>query len=114
MNDINVSDDEDVNWLFGKVAEELHDEFEMPMKEAVNLAFEYYSRFTSEAFCSSIGIPTQDHEFFHHESAGGLALRSYYYLVLMLDPDPASFIDWRTKRHEGLRQSSDAARKPCK
>lgn len=105
MTEIKVSEDDDVNWLFGEMAKELIETFDHSDNAAAKLAKDYYVKFTSEQFCRSIGIPIQDHEFFHHESAGGLALRAQYYLVLQGDPDPYAFIQWRTKRYEDLRNN---------
>ena len=102
---IPASDQEFASYYAANVAE-LMAEFGHPLDIAVQLARNYYLKFTDEAFCASIGVPKQDEDFFWHEGKG-LALRMHYYLFLKGDPNPGKFIEWRKEprsRHmEGRR-----------
>lgn len=88
--------DEDTVRLFDEAIARLHqDTDEYSFQEASALAQRYYRQFTDPAFCTQLGIPTQDDELFHHEGAAGLALRIHYYLTLRGDPTPKAFVAWR-------------------
>lgn len=91
-----LSEDEDVDSFFDNVIAELKSNFGVCEKSASELARKYYLCFRDPVFCKNIGIPVQDDDFFFHESAGGVALRIYYYLVLKKDPNPHAFIRWRS------------------
>src|SRR5437867_1564156 len=90
-----VSTDAGTNLLFDAVVELLQGSYSR--SEAEVLAREYYRLFRDPEYCKSINIPVQDHEFFHHEGAGGMALRIHYYLGIKGDPDPHRYLDWRQK-----------------
>jgi hypothetical protein len=86
--------DEDFGAYYGDNVGVLIAEFGHSFWPAVELARDYYKKFTDDAYCRSIGIPVQDEEFFWHEGMG-MAARIHYYLALHGDPDPGRFIDWR-------------------
>ncbi len=88
--------DENFIKYYGDNVNGLMFEFGHSFWSAVALAREYYEKFTDEAYCRSIGIPTQNNEFFWRE--GSMAARIHYYLALKGDPDPHRFIDWRAER----------------
>ena len=92
------TEDEDLITSYGDSVALLMSEFGHPFWPAVALARQYFVKFTDEGYCRSIGIPTQDEEFFWHEGAG-MAARIHYYLALGGDPDPHRFIDWRADRN---------------
>jgi hypothetical protein len=71
-------------------------------EHASNLARQYYVSFTNETYCARIGIPLQDDDFFHHEGAREIALRIHYYLGIGGNPDPHSYIKWRTGHQSRL------------
>ncbi|AWH89384.1 hypothetical protein HYN51_12990 [Limnobaculum parvum] len=87
--------DDDTNIFFDKVVFLLQDNFGYSEVMASNLVHEYYEFFRDAESCDSINVPVQDDDFFFHESARGMALRIYYYLVLKADPDPHAFMKWR-------------------
>ena len=92
---MDIALDQDTNHLLGEIARILTEQHSD--HEAELLVRDYYQKFTDASYCRSIGIPVQDDDFFFHESAGGMALRIHYYLVLRGNPDPHRFIEWRTK-----------------
>lgn len=98
--------DEELIKDYGNNVGALTFEFGHSFWSAVALAREYYNKFTDEAYCRSIGIPTQNDEFFWHEG-GGMASRIHYYLVVGSDPDPRRFIDWRTEHNRLKRAERD-------
>lgn len=91
---MNIATNNDMNLLLDKIVNRLCEYYSQDQAES--LTIEYYLKFTDPAFCSSIGIPVQDEDFMHHESAGGMALRVHYYLGLGSDPSPHAFIEWRS------------------
>jgi len=97
--------DEETNILFNSIAVVLQNSLGHSLPEATDLAKRYYTSFTDASYCSSLGIPVQDDDFFHHEGAHGMALRTHYYLHLRRDPDPHKFIEWRTQFHSAPREA---------
>lgn len=88
--------DEDTNVLFDDIVLQLQRDCGMSEVDASNASYDYYIFFTNKKSCESIGVPLQDDDFFFHESAAGMALRVYYYMVLKGDPAPSAFIEWRS------------------
>lgn len=88
--------DYDTNNLFHEVALKLSQELNISCKEAIEIVFNYYTKFTDITFCQSIGLPVQDDDFFHHEGVAGLVLRAVYYLVQKNDPNPSEYLNWRS------------------
>ena len=103
--EISVSTDPSVNNLFESVRVALMENFSHSGMGSISLIKEYYGKFQDPDYCRAIGVPTQDIDFFFHESALGMALRIQYYLVVKGDPDPGSYLDWR--RDFFLRQSRE-------
>lgn len=97
---INLTNDQDVNQFFGRVVGVLMDELRLEASKAERYVVEYYQNFTDVNFCRSINIPTQDDDFFFHESEGGMALRIIYYTIDKRDPDPHAFIEWRSRKRK--------------
>lgn len=91
-----LSKDEEVNHFFGQVISILTSECSYPTEDASRLVREYYDFFRDADRCKQIGVPTQDDDFFFHEGIRGMALRVHYYLGLKGDPNPRSFIEWRS------------------
>lgn len=91
---MNIASDDDTNLLLDEIVARLRERYSD--EQAKSLVAEYYNKFTDPVFCESIGIPVQDDDFMHHESAGGMALRIHYYLGLGADPSPHAFIEWRS------------------
>lgn len=92
---IRVSDDDDVNDFFEDVAIKLVNEADYSPEEARVLASDYYQKFTDPEYCMSIGVVTQDDEFFFHQGVSDIARRIHYYLKLKLDPNPEAYLRWR-------------------
>lgn len=90
-----LSPDDDVNWYFAEIVKVLYWNYGCTIEVAERLASEYYAKFSNRDYCHSIGIPVQDDDYFFHEGAGGIAMRIYYCLVLKLEPDHGSFVEWR-------------------
>ncbi len=99
--------DDDTNHLFDQIAAHLNEYLMYSYSDAVALAREYYACFCDTEYCSKLHIPVQDDEFFHHESAGEMALRVHYYLGLRLDADPHKYIEWRTEYYRRLRKANE-------
>ena len=99
------TEDEELSTYYGDNVAVLMTEFGHSFWPAVALARDYYQKFTDDAYCRSIGIPVQDHDFFWHE-ARGMAARIHYYLALGGNPDPGRFIDWRAGRNRLRRKPS--------
>jgi hypothetical protein len=96
------SDEAFIEW-YGDNVSFLMSEFGHTLEFSIQLARDYYFKFTDPSFCTSIGVPTQDEDFFWHEGRG-LAWRMHYYLALKGDPDPHKFIEWRARRNRGARE----------
>lgn len=94
--EIGLASDQDVNLFFGRVAGILMDELRLESSQVKEYIAEYYQKFTDDDFCRSINIPTQDDDFFFHESEKGMALRIIYYTIHKRDPNPHEFIEWRS------------------
>ncbi|WP_437957534.1 hypothetical protein WME76_40485 [Sorangium sp. So ce119] len=92
------SSDQEFASCYAANVPELMAHFGHSLDAAVQLARDYYLKFTDETFCASTGVPTQREEFFWHEGRG-LAPRMHYTLFLKEDPDAGKFIEWR----KGLR-----------
>lgn len=90
-----LSPDDDVNWYFAEIVKVLYWNYGCTIEVAERLASEYYVKFSNRDYCHSIGIPVQGDDYFFHEGAGGIAMRIYYCLVLKLEPDHGSFVEWR-------------------
>ncbi|KRB07971.1 hypothetical protein [Lysobacter sp. Root690] len=91
-----IADDEATNQLLDKIVAALGECYSKT--EAESFVRGYYLKFTTPAYCKSIGVPVQDDDFFFHEDIPGMALRIHYYLGLGGDPAPEKFIEWRSAR----------------
>jgi hypothetical protein len=98
--------DEDFIRFYGRIVERLHVNFGHSFSAAVELARDYYLKFTDPIFCHSIGIPVQDDEFFWHQG-GDMVNRIHYYLALRANPDPARYVEWRQQRHHQTPMSRE-------
>lgn len=87
--------DEDLILHFSGNVDALMSTFGHSLDVALQLARDYYFKFTDSTFCKSIGVATQDDDFFWHEG-NGLFLRMHYYLAMRGDPNPRKFIEWRS------------------
>lgn len=88
-----IAADTETNRLLDQISAVLSERYSQAEAEA--LVRDYYVKFTDPSYCSSIGIPAQDDDFFFHEGVTGMALRIHYYLGLRGDPAPGKFIEWR-------------------
>lgn len=88
-----IAADTETNQLLDQISVALSESYSQT--EAETLVRDYYAKFTDPSYCSSIGIPVQDDDFFFHEGVRGMSLRIHYYLGLGGDPSPNKFIEWR-------------------
>lgn len=59
-----LSTDEDVDDYFDLIVNALHHSMGFSFDRSVELARDYYLKFTNEEYCRSLGMTVQDDEFF--------------------------------------------------
>ena len=100
----------DWNALLNAAVLQLQQRLAYQQPDAAKLIRAYLEVFTDVKRCDEMGIPVQDEDFFFHEGAIGLALRAHYYLTLQGDPDPMSYVNWRSDYFKQLHGDQPRSR----
>jgi len=100
-----LSDDNQVNLLFERTCSDMQYLFGYSEDNARSMIEEYYGLFTNKSYCDSLGVSTQDDDYFFHEAPMGMAMRIHYFLGLKGDPNPNAFLRWRKELVNQLREA---------
>jgi len=98
---LEVSNDAGTNHLLVQAIKSLHYHSGLPAEECTQLVCRHYTLLSDPVHCAGLGIRVHDDDDFHAEGPLGLALRSYYRLVLKGQEDEDAYRQWRASLRAG-------------